>query len=724
MADEKILLEIEVDNDAAIVQLEKQNKEIEQLEKSQKDLAKQGKKNSKEFQLQAKQLKDVRKERNENIKSLDVQSGSLQAQRNKLSALKSEWANVDQTTKQGAQRFKELTKEAKKLNDEIKEQEEGVGDFRRSVGEYGNALKGIIPATGDFGGALEGVSQVIKLNPIGLLISGVVALFAAFSKTEKGAKFFKIALAVINTVFETLVGSVGTLAEDLIDVFNNPTESLKNFANLVENYVLSKVDILIDMFGFLGDVIKKVFEGDFDGALESAKKAGEAYIDANPFVDLFEASADAAGDFTKKIIENVDATIKLETQNYALQRSMLATQKQIAKLEGQEAQLQKQAEDSTLSFQDQAKAQEELQKVQEQRFKKQESLISDEISIINQRFAIAKKNNQDTLEIQRELTEKTKELIGVRNEAALSEVENLQISRQRKQDIWEQELDFIIDVGEREREVYAQLASDESLSIEERQAALKNYQNSYNTFLQAQRSQFNELGLTDEEIDRLLGIKDPAELAKAVTALEEVNGIEKNRLREVLIEFKNAELEKADVARSAEESIRKERQITLDITAKKLDEEKQLRRQLANDSVSLLNDVFNFAKVLGKKDEKLQQDLGIAQAVINTAVGVTKAFAQLGPIGGIPAAAGIAVKGATQIAAIKAASNGGGGGGTGDISGGALSQQAPDTTQIDQQIAQQEALQAAISNLGLTVSVTEINEVQNAVQVSEQTSQI
>jgi len=724
MADEKILLEIEVDNDAAIVQLEKQNKEIEQLEKSQKDLAKQGKKNSKEFQLQAKQLKEVRKERNDNIKSLDVQSGSLQAQRNKLSALKSEWANVDQTTKQGAKRFKELTKEAKKLNDEIKEQEEGVGDFRRSVGEYGNALKGIIPSTGSFGGALEGVGQVIKLNPIGLLISGVVALFAAFSKTEKGAKFFKIALAVINTVFDTLVGSVGTLAEDLIDVFNNPTESLKNFANLVENYVLSKVDILIDMFGFLGDVIKKVFEGDFDGALDSAKKAGEAYIDANPFVDLFEASADAAVDFTKKIIENVDATITLENQNYALQRSMLATQKQIAKLEGQEAQLQKQAEDSTLSFQDQAKAQEELQKVQEQRFKKQQSLISDEISIINQRFAIAKKNNQDTLEIQRELTEKTKELIGVRNEEALSEVENLQISRQRKQDIWEQELDFIIDVGEREREVYAQLASDESLSIEERQAALKNYQNSYNTFLQAQRSQFNELGLTDEEIDRLLGIKDPAELAKAVTALEEVNGIEKNRLREVLIEFKNAELEKADVARSAEESIRKERQITLDITAKKLDEEKQLRRQLANDSVSLLNDVFNFAKVIGKKDEKLQQDLGIAQAVINTAVGVTKAFAQLGPLGGIPAAAGIAIKGATQIAAIKAASNGGGGGGTGDISGGALSQQGPDTTQIDQQIAQQEALQAAIANLGLTVSVTEINEVQNSVQVSEQTSQI
>ncbi|MCP4441992.1 MAG: hypothetical protein GY810_24040, partial [Aureispira sp.] len=397
MADEKILLEIEVDNDAAIVQLEKQNKEIEQLEKSQKDLAKQGKKNSKDYQQQAQQLKLTRQERNQNIRLISSEKGSLNQLRSSLAALTNQRNNLSDVNGKNAEEFQRLNKEILNLNGSIKKAEQAGGDFRRNVGNYGDTLKDVIPATGSFGTALEAVGQVIKLNPIGLLISGVVALFAAFSKTEKGAKFFKIALAVINTVFETLVGSVGTLAEDLIGVFENPTESLKNFANLVENYVLSKVDILIDMFGFLGDVIKKVFKGDFDGALESAKKAGEAYIDANPFVDLFEASAEAAGDLTEKIIENVDATIKLETQNYALQRSMLATQKQIAKLEGQEAQLQKQAEDSTLSFQDQAKAQEEVQKVQEQRFKKQESLISDEISIINQRFAIAKKNNQDTL---------------------------------------------------------------------------------------------------------------------------------------------------------------------------------------------------------------------------------------------------------------------------------------------------------------------------------------
>lgn len=46
------------------------------------------------------------------------------------------------------------------------------------------------------------------------------------------------------------------------------------------------------------------------------------------------------------------------------------------------------------------------------------------------------------------------------------------------------------------------------------------------------------------------------------------------------------------------------------------------------------------------------------------------------------------------------------------------------TNPIDQQLAQQQALQDAIANLGLTVSVTEINDVQGAVAVTNNTATI
>lgn len=51
-------------------------------------------------------------------------------------------------------------------------------------------------------------------------------------------------------------------------------------------------------------------------------------------------------------------------------------------------------------------------------------------------------------------------------------------------------------------------------------------------------------------------------------------------------------------------------------------------------------------------------------------------------------------------------------------------QQQANTNAIDQQLSQQEALIQATNNIGMTVSVTEINEVQSNVALSEQTATI
>lgn len=78
----------------------------------------------------------------------------------------------------------------------------------------------------------------------------------------------------------------------------------------------------------------------------------------------------------------------------------------------------------------------------------------------------------------------------------------------------------------------------------------------------------------------------------------------------------------------------------------------------------------------------INKGLSIAQAVQNTAVGITRAFAELGPIKGAIAAKTIAAMGKIQIAAIAAtglvqASNVGGGASTASASGGTLSATGP-----------------------------------------------
>ncbi|MHC4379270.1 MAG: hypothetical protein ACYS26_21940, partial [Planctomycetota bacterium] len=540
-------------------------------------------------------------------------------------------------------------------------------------------------------------------------------LIAAFGKTEKGAKMLKTAMAVLNVVFDTLVGYVGSLVVDLVDVFENPVESLKKFANMFQNYILGKFETFIDGLGLAGDAIAKLFKGDFKGAVEDAGKATKKFVEVNPITDLFKGIVEEGEKVVDTVQKNVEATIELEDATWKLQRSMLATQKEIKKLEGQEAVLASRAEDSTLSFQEQAKAQEELIEVQKRKFQTQKNLIGQEINLIQTQLDIAKRNGQDTLAIQQELTEKQKELTEVRNQAALDEENNLKITRQRKQDIWEQELDFIIDVGEREREVFAQRAADENLTVEQRKQALANYQSSYEQFLQAQRSQFNELGLTDEEINRLLGIKDPAELAKAITAIEEVNGIEKNRLREVLIEFKNSELERAKVAEDTEKSITNSLKVEAQARI-------QIEKQVADSRAQLLNAGFVLAKAIAGKNEKLVKAIGLVEVAVNTARGIMNAFATLPYPAAIPAAISVAATGAAQAIAITSSSPSGGSIDTSLPS--STGTATPDTSAADQALAEQAALESAIANLGLTVSVTEINDAQNNVQVTQDTSTI
>ena len=111
-------------------------------------------------------------------------------------------------------------------------------------------------------------------------------------------------------------------------------------------------------------------------------------------------------------------------------------------------------------------------------------------------------------------------------------------------------------------------------------------------------------------------------------------------------------------------------------------------------------------------------------------MGISKAMTLLPPASFIQAGA-VAATGAAQLINIAKAGNGnasisGPSGSVGSLVSSVESQvgQSIDTNEIDKGVSQQEALQNAIAGLNLNVSVSEINEVQRSVSVSEEDSQI
>ena len=185
-----------------------------------------------------------------------------------------------------------------------------------------------------------------------------------------------------------------------------------------------------------------------------------------------------------------------------------------------------------------------------------------------------------------------------------------------------------------------------------------------------------------------------------------------------MIEFKNSELEKQ---KAVEDSTRA---INATVRAS-YDYQRSLRISNAQHAASVLNSGFELAKVFASKNEKLAKAIGITQAIINTAVGVTNALATVTPWpAAVAAAAATVASGAAQIASISSAGSSSTPSPVTPSTAGYNGTATANTSEADQSLAQQAALEGAIANLGLTVSVTEINDAQNNVQVTQDTSTI
>jgi hypothetical protein len=726
MADEKILLEIEVDYQDAAKDVDKLTNAIEgsknatkNLEQEQKRLQNSNKQNSTQYKenaqliaLNKQELSQLNVQRRRAINVVQSQAGSLTQLRAKLAEV-TEQRNRDLAV--GSKAFNQANKDIAGLNKQIKAAEEGGGDFRRSVGNYGNALTQVNPAIGGAVSqfmALKTAAMAFIATPIGLVLAAVAAAVGAvityFKRTEEGGDKLAVAMAYVTGAFESALDIISNLGEFFATYFVNAIKiTINNFKLLgkTAQTVFLSIDVAIQKITGTQEEYNKSLESLRNNNKEIVKLGKEQVKLGKEIVAEGAKQIEQTKEDIKKTFEKSEANANLQISENNLRRTKREALKTNAELQEQIFKGLKTAKDENLSYEEREKGLKKATRAEQQLANKKVEIATEEARIARERAALY---DSDADELDKV----------AQAEAKVTEARTASLRVQTK---IQATLITFQNQREADRNKEAnQIKKQNDDALKREQNLADQRQELYN---KQEQNRIDELGNTQAGFEAQNALFD--------TQYE----VEKERIEREVTDEEEKKIKLEDLAYDTEQKKYlfkiefAEKQKTVDEeladNQKKLDEEALARKkQIANDSIGLLNDVFNFAKVLGKKDEKLQQDLGIAQAVINTAVGVTKAFSQLGPIAGIPAAAGIAVKGATQIAAIKAASNGGGGGGTGDISGGALSQQAPDTTQIDQQIAQQEALQAAISNLGLTVSVTEINEVQNAVQVSEQTSQI
>ena len=194
-------------------------------------------------------------------------------------------------TAAGSEDFKKLYNQIDDLEDKIKSSKNASSDWVDSLesaggplGMVGGALNKAKVATQSFGGAL-------KATGIGLFVSLIGGLVAAFQDNENAMKKIQPLLDGLGKLFNGVFRAVEPLFNTLVDLAISALPTVSKAFGVV----YSSVTAVFQSLGMLGSAIKKLISGDFSGAWKDAKSS------VNDFSSNYDKSVKRFNDGTKEM---------------------------------------------------------------------------------------------------------------------------------------------------------------------------------------------------------------------------------------------------------------------------------------------------------------------------------------------------------------------------------------------------------------------------------------
>jgi len=226
--------------------------------------------------------------------------------------------------------IEDVSKDVNKLSKSFEDTAKEIKDIQKATN---NAESGVKSLSDGF----KGMGLAIKAIGIGLVMEAFNLFKEVLGKNQKVVDIFNTTMGALSIAFNDLISFLFDKLPGVVDlfkdVFENPTTYLKKFGDLIKENLTERFNSFLDTIGYLGDALKKVFTGDFAGAMESVKKAGKESIDVLTGVNnTFDKGKKAIGDTIDAVSKYAAETINAAEANVKLQNSAEIAAAQQAKL--------------------------------------------------------------------------------------------------------------------------------------------------------------------------------------------------------------------------------------------------------------------------------------------------------------------------------------------------------------------------------------------------------
>ena len=250
---------------------------------------------------------------------VDAQEGSYNALVKQMAELKREYKSVTSDFERAT-----LAPQIKAINDQLKDMDEATGNFQRNVGNYTASfeeaanqilsnLGGISPQLGKVGNEIKSFIPMIKtLNTTA--ISGLKGIKKAIAAT--GIGLLVIAVGELIAHWKDFLKIIGVSDEQMekfketsIGVFKKIVAAVVGVGNSIKEFLLVPVRNTITAFSGLGQIVGKVFKGEFGEAkriaVETFQTLGDNMKKGISFKKNFEEGKKAGEEFFDMISERM-----------------------------------------------------------------------------------------------------------------------------------------------------------------------------------------------------------------------------------------------------------------------------------------------------------------------------------------------------------------------------------------------------------------------------------
>lgn len=316
MAQETILIDVEIDSSNAEKRLDTTTKKLESLRLEQTKIKKdfkEGKISLDEYatalNINSRELSKTRVQQKRYTKQLNTTSGSLNASRQRLTRLKRILGEVNQSTEVGRLRFAKLATETRNLNKQILAQEKAYGVSTRNVGNYGSAFDQATSSILPFNAAL-------LASPIGAV---TIAMTALVGVGRQAFNFFRD--------FELIMSKVQATASDTTKTMNEMKEAAISLGEASKFTATEVGELFLELskLGFTREQILNVSDAVINLATATDSELGRsAEIIAktiNQFEDLSKSQKDTARTSDVMAVSFSSSALDIEKFAIAMQKA-------------------------------------------------------------------------------------------------------------------------------------------------------------------------------------------------------------------------------------------------------------------------------------------------------------------------------------------------------------------------------------------------------------------